>query len=599
MCGIIGYIGKKNAIDVLLNGLKSLEYRGYDSAGIAYQKNNRIEIIKAKGKIKNLENKVKKDTISNTGIGHTRWATQGKPTEKNSHPHKVGKFTIVHNGIIENYYALKKLLHDYKFKSETDSEVIAALLDKFYNENNDILKVINETRKLLIGSFALVIMCSDIPDVLFAIRKDSPLIIGIGNDENFIGSDVPAFLKYTNKYMLIEEDEIIEVKKDTVNIYNRNYELINKKILTFDGNLEQAEKNGYEHFMLKEINEQPEVIENTIHPFLKEGIDSLKKEMPDILKYNSINIVGCGSAYHAGLVAKNLFEKYADIKTDVYISSEFRYQKVFLDEKSLVLFISQSGETADTLASLRKVKSQGVHTISIVNVVGSSLARESDEVIYIKAGPEISVATTKAYIAQIAILSLMALYIGYENKIISKKKTLEIIDDFYKVPEIIKNTIENNYKKIAKTIAKKDKCFYIGRGMDYALCLEGSLKLKEISYITSIACPAGELKHGTISLIDKGTNVISIVTSKNISDKTFSNIKEAKTRGANVISIVSDNIKDELDFIDNKIVIPWINDFINPLIAIIPMQLIAYESAKLKGCNIDKPRNLAKSVTVE
>ena len=599
MCGIVGYIGHKNAVDVLLNGLKSLEYRGYDSAGIAYQTCNRIEMVKASGKIKRLESKLRRKVNSNVGIAHTRWATHGKPNEINSHPHKVGKFTIVHNGIIENYASLKKLLKNYKFKSETDSEVIAALLDKLYKENKNMLKVLKELQNLLIGSYALGILCDEMPNVIYALRKDSPLIVGVGKDEYFIASDVPAILKYTNKYMLIDEGEIIELTGDGVNVYNHNLEVTDKEILTFEGSLEQAEKNGYEHFMLKEIHEQPSVVFETTHPFLHDGLDSLIKEMPNFKKYNSISIIGCGSAYHAGLVGKFLIEKYGNVKTDVYIASEFRYQKNFLDEKSLVIFISQSGETADTLACLRKVKGMGIDTLAIVNVVGSSLAREADKTIYIKAGPEISVATTKAYMAQITILSLIALNIGYTKELISKKKALEIVKSFEKLPDALKEVINKKYKDIAKTFYKKETCFYIGRGIDYALSMEGSLKLKEISYIVSLAYAAGELKHGTISLIEKGSNVISVVTDKDIADKTFSNIKEVKSRGAYTTLITTEKIDDKFDFIDNKVVVPWINDFVNPMIAIVPLQLIGYETAKLRGCDIDKPKNLAKSVTVE
>lgn len=600
MCGIIGYVGNKNAINVLMDGLKSLEYRGYDSAGIAYRTCNRVEIIKASGKIKNLEGKLKKDVYGNIGIGHTRWATHGRPDEKNSHPHRQGKFTIVHNGIVENYEALKKLLvkSGYKFKSETDSEVIAALLDKLYKEKPDILKVLVQIKNLLVGSYALGIICDDIPNSLYAIRRDSPLIIGISDKENFIASDVPAILKYTDKYMLIESNEIIEIN-DKVNIYDDKLDKVNKEILTFEGSITQAEKNGYDHFMLKEIHEEPEVVKHTLKPFLKYGLESLIENMPDFEKYTNITIVGCGSAYHAGLIGKNLIEKYANIKTDVYIASEFRYQKVFTDENTLVILISQSGETADTLACLRKANELGLDTLAIVNVIGSSLAREASKTIYIKAGPEISVATTKAYLAQITILSLIALTIGNTRNLISDKKALEIISSLEDTPLILETLINENYKGIAKTIYKKENCFYIGRGIDYALCLEGALKLKEISYITTLAYPAGELKHGTISLIDKGTNVIAVVTDKNIAEKTFSNIKEVKARGAFITLITTDKLDENLDWIDNKIIIPDNNDFTNPIIASIPLQLIGYESAKLKGCDIDKPKNLAKSVTVE
>lgn len=600
MCGIVGYVGHKNAINVLMSGLKTLEYRGYDSAGIAYRTTNRIEIIKASGKIKNLENKLKKGINSHIGIGHTRWATHGKPNETNSHPHRVGKFTIVHNGIIENYEALKKLLikSGYKFKSDTDSEVVAGLLDKLYKEKPDILKVLKEIKNLLIGSYALGILCDEKPDTLYAIRKDSPLIVGVSEKENFIASDVPAILKYTDKYMIIESDEIIEIS-DVVNVYNDKLQKIDKEVLTFEGTLNEAEKNGYDHFMLKEIHEQPEVIKNTVHPFLNDGIDSLIQNMPNFKNYKEIAIIGCGSAYHAGAIGKNLIEKYGDIKANVYIASEFRYQKTFIDKNTLVILISQSGETADTLASLRKVKQLGFDTLAIVNVVGSSLAREADKTIYIKAGPEISVATTKAFTCQVSILSLIALTIGYNKKLIPNKKMEEIIKSFDELPSIINKLIDMDYKKLTKAIYKKDTCFYIGRGIDYSICLEGALKLKEISYIVALAYQAGELKHGTISLIDKGTNVIAVITDKNISEKTISNIKEVKARGAFITLIITDKLNEEFDWADNTIVIPEVNDFVEPIIASIPLQLIGYESAKARGCDIDKPKNLAKSVTVE
>lgn len=600
MCGIIGYVGKRNAINVLINGLKTLEYRGYDSAGIAYRTTNRIEIIKASGKIKNLENKINDTINSHIGIGHTRWATHGKPNEINSHPHRVGKFTIVHNGIIENYEALKKLLtkEGYKFKSDTDSEIIAGLLDKLYKEKPDMLRVLQQVKNLLVGSYAIGILCDDEKDTLYAIRKDSPLIVGLGKEENFIASDVPAILKYTDKYIVIESDEIIKIDNE-VNVYNDGLNKVGKEVLTFEGTLNDAEKNGYEHFMLKEIHEEPEIVKNTISPFLKYGIESLLEKMPSFDKYNEIMIVGCGSAYHAALVGKSIIEKYADIKTSVYISSEFRYQKIYADENTLVMFISQSGETADTLACLRKVNELGLDTLAIVNVVGSSLAREASKTIYTKAGPEISVATTKAFIAQIAILSLIALNIGYTRKLITNKKAEEIIKSFETVPSILEDQINKDYLPIAKILSKQENCFYIGRSIDYALCQEGALKLKEISYISSIAYPAGELKHGTISLIDENTNVVSIITDKNIAEKTISNIKEVKARGAFVTLIITDKLNKKFDWADKTIVIPETNDFISPIIASVPLQLIGYETAKLRGCDIDKPKNLAKSVTVE
>ncbi len=599
MCGIIGYNGHKNSIKVLISGLKALEYRGYDSAGIAYYNGKRTEIIKTAGRIANLEKKLKPNIHSNIGIGHTRWATHGKPNDVNSHPHRMHKFTIVHNGIIENYEVLKRELikKGYKFKTETDSEVIAALLDFTYNSEKDVLKTIAKAEEKLIGAYALGILCDDEPNTLYATRKDSPLIIGVGEKEHFIASDVPAILKYTNKYLILEDNEIAKIT-DEVTIYH-DMKAVTKDVLTFEGDLEVAEKNGYDHFMLKEIHEEPTVIKNTTEPFLIHGLESLLKKMPNFTKYKRIEIVGCGSAYHAGLVGKAIIEKYTNTPVTVYIASEFRYQKLFTDKDTLVILISQSGETADTLASLRKIKSQNVDSLAIVNVVGSSLAREAKETIYIKAGPEISVATTKAYLAQVAILSLIALNIGHKQGIISENKANEIIKSFEALPSYLEEEISKNYKNIAKALYKKNISFYIGRGIDYALSMEGSLKLKEISYIVSMCYPAGELKHGTISLIDKGTNVISVVTDKAIADKTLSNIKEVKSRGAIITLVTTDEIAKEFSGADYIATIPKTNDFISPMITAIPLQLISYETAKLRGCDIDKPKNLAKSVTVE
>lgn len=600
MCGIIGYVGKKNAIKVLLDSLESLEYRGYDSAGIAYGTCNRIEIIKCSGKLKNLKNKVNLNINSYFGLGHTRWATHGRPTDLNAHPHKVGKFTIVHNGIVENSETLKKFLTDanYKFKSETDSEIIAGLLDKLYSEKNDILNVLKQLKKLLIGSYALGILCDDYPKTIYAIRKDSPLIVGLSDSGNFIASDLPAILKYTNKYILLDASEIAVIN-DKVTIYDEKLRPIQKEVLTFEGDLETAEKNGYDHFMLKEIHEEPKVIKETITPLLKFGMESLNGSLPDFTKYNKIQIIGCGSAYHAGLIGQKLIEKYGEIPVNVDVASEFRYKKVFLDKKTLVILVSQSGETTDTLASLRKVKELGINSLAIVNVLSSSLAREADHVIYTKAGPEISVATTKAYLAQITILSLIALSIGYTKKLIDNEKANEIIKAFEQVPKICAEMANIDYQDIARDLYQHQTCFYIGRGIDYALSMEGSLKLKEISYINSICYPAGELKHGTISLIEEGMPVIAVITDKKIADKTLSNIKEVKARGAYVILIITDNINFPADIADKIVIIPKVNDFTECIVTSIPLQLIGYETAKLLGRDIDKPKNLAKSVTVE
>ena len=595
MCGIVGYIGSKNAVNVLTNGLKSLEYRGYDSAGIAYYDKG-FKALKCEGKIANLE-KLVTGLNSNIGIGHTRWATHGKPNEVNAHPHKVGKFTIVHNGIIENYDSLRKILINdgYAFKSETDTEVVAALLDKFYKEKPDILKVLAQIKKLLIGSYALGILCDDDKEAIYAIRKDSPLIIGIGENENLIASDVPAILNLTKKYFIIEPDEI-GVIGSKVKVYNDDLEIIKKDPLIFEGDIESAEKDGYEHFMLKEIHEEPLVFKNATLPFLKFGLESLLSH--DYSKYTSIDIVGCGSAYHAGLVAKSLIENYG-MKTNVYVASEYRYMKLFTNKNSLVILISQSGETADTLACLRKVKEMGIDTLAIVNVVGSTIAREADNTVYIKAGPEISVATTKAYFAQVAILGLISLNIGYSREQITSEEIEKILLDYPTLPDLAESIINRDYKEYAESIYKNDTCFFIGRLIDYSICMEGSLKLKEISYINSQAYPAGELKHGTISLIEEGTPVIAIITDKSIADKTISNIKEVKSRGAKIILITTKELDDDFDFTDGKIVIPDVSLVLRPLLATIPLQLIAYEVAKLRGCDIDQPKNLAKSVTVE
>lgn len=599
MSGIVGYNGHKNSITMVMDGLNALEYRGYDSAGIAYQTCNRVEIIKINGKLKSLKNKIKNNITTNLGLGHIRWATSGRPSVINAHPHHIGKFTIVHNGIIENYMALKKILENenYKFKSETDTEVIAALLDKLYSEKNDILKVLNQIKKLLVGTYAIALICDDIPEAIYAIKKDSPLLIGYGNNENFIVSDLPAMLKHTKKYSVLSNNDIAEIK-DKINIYNEKLEIIPKDILTYDGDIETAEKNGYEHFMLKEIYEEPKVIKNIVRLFLKFGAESLNN-LPDFTHYQRLILVGSGSAYNAGLIGKKIIEKYSNFPISVERSSEFRYSDIYLDKNTLVIFISQSGETIDTLASLKKVKEENIPNLAIVNIMASSIAREADKVIDLKAGPEVAVTTTKAFLSQIAILSLMALNSAYKTKKISSKELDKIINDFEKLPKVLEETIDLNYKNIAKILAKNSVCFYTGRGIDYALSMEGALKLKEIAYINSICDPAGELKHSTISLINNKTPVIGVITDKKIASKTISNIKEVKARGAFVILIVTDNITEDLSCADRIIKVPTGNDFTQSIIATIPLQLISYETAKILKHNIDKPKNLAKAVIVE
>ena len=586
MCGITGYIGKNNkAIKVVMDGLEALEYRGYDSAGIAYIKNDKLNIIKEQGKIINLKSKLNLNEKSNLAIGHTRWATHGSPNKTNAHPHKQGKFTVVHNGIIENYIELKQELinNGYKFKSSTDTEVAAAFLDYLYKQEKDILKVLSKATQIFRGSYALGIICSDDLNTLYALRKTSPLIIAKGNSENYIASDVPAILKYTNKYILLDDLEVAKITSDSITIYDNKLKEVKKEIFEFEGSYEASMKNGYDHFMLKEIHEEPLVFTNTMNTYF----DGEFKNIPDLSKYNNIHIVACGSAYHAGLVGAYLIEKYADIPVYVEVASEYRYKKNFYDKKTLVIFVSQSGETADTLACLRKVKEDGIDTLSIVNVVGSSIARESKYVMYTKAGCEIAVATTKAYLAQVTVFAILTMYLT-NNKHIS---------DIDNIPKLIDKLINIDYKSIAKNIYKNKNIFFIGRGIDYSLCMEGSLKLKEISYINSVAYQAGELKHGTISLIEKNTPVIAISTDENLIEKTISNIKEVKARGAKVIFITTSNIQN--DFYDFNIRIPKINELFESILTVVPLQLLAYEVAKLNGCDIDKPRNLAKSVTVE
>lgn len=603
MCGIIGYLGNKNCLNVIIDGLERLEYRGYDSAGIAYNKDGKVEIIKEKGKIANLKSKLDFKIESNLGIGHTRWATHGQPNNVNSHPHKVGKITIVHNGIIENYVELKKELEElgYKFKSDTDTEVACALLDHIYSETNSMEQTMAIFKDKAKGAYALGILCDDHMHHLYAVKKDSPLIIAIGDKEKYIASDVPAILKYTNKYIILDDGEFAKLNPEKVIVYDNNIEIIKKEIHTFEGNASSMDKNGYEHYMLKEINEEAEVIKATTLPYIEDGIDSLIKNIPNLTRFNKIEIIACGSAMHAGLIGKTLIEEYANVPVNVELASEYRYKKLFLDKKSLVIVISQSGETADTLAALKIAKAHGAYALGIINVVGSSIARYSDYVLYTKAGSEIAVATTKAYSTQVAMLGLIALNLAYHNKTMTKDEINEVISEIRKLPTNIQSVLNEQpeYRKIAKKLYKHNDIFFIGRNVDYALAMEGSLKLKEISYINSQGYAAGELKHGTISLIDKGTPVFAIVTEKAIADKTISNIKECKARGADITFIVSEDLDVKDDFYNQKIVIPTNHKTIQSVLTVIPLQLIAYEIAKLRKCDIDKPKNLAKSVTVE
>lgn len=599
MCGIIGYIGTKKCVPKLINALEALEYRGYDSAGIAYVKNNTVEIIKEVGKIKNLKEQVDMDVDAYMGIGHTRWATHGEVNKINAHPHKVGQITLIHNGIIENYQDIKNRVvkEGYKFKSKTDSEIAAALIDSLYKKNNDMVKTLNEASKILRGSYAFVVMV-DKDEHIYATRNAIPMIAAIADDGNYVASDVPAILAYTKKYMLLNDLDIVKLSKDKIEIFDKNLNKCEKEIKVFEGTMDAATKNGYEHFMLKEINEQDKVFKDTINYYYDGSMESLEKNFDFIKKFKKIDIVACGSAYHTGIVGKSLIEKYADIPVNVEVASEYRYKKCFYDKDTLLIVVSQSGETADTLAALRKAKNDGITTMAIVNVIGSSIAREADHVVYIKAGFEIAVATTKAYLAQVAIFSLIALYLGKTKNIISDEEYKKISDEIKEMPKLIQKTIKNdNYIEIADKIYNKKQIFFIGRAIDYAIALEASLKLKEISYINSVAYQAGELKHGTISLIAKNTPVIALLTDEEIAEKTISNIKETKARGAYVI-LVTNMIPNE-KFYDKIITIDKIEEILQPILTIIPLQLLSYRIAKNKGCDIDKPRNLAKSVTVE
>lgn len=589
MCGIVGYAGKTNVIKNIMTGLKSLEYRGYDSSGIAYlDKNNNIKIYKKVGQIKNLDQILNYEDEASLGISHTRWATHGGVTDTNAHPHNQGKITLVHNGIIENYEELKKELEKegYNFKSSTDSEVAAALIDKLYKENKDMLKILVILKDKLKGSYAFNIINSDIPNKIYGIRKDVPLIVGVSDHGNMFASDIPAILHVTNKYIVLNNNEIVELEQDNIKYYNSEGKEITKEVKEYAGTIDSISKNGYEHFMLKEINEESEVVKNILNLYTK---NNKIKDIYNIKKYKNIDIVACGSASFAGQIGKYYIEKYANIKTEVYYASEYRYQKNFFTKDTLVILISQSGETADTLAALKLAKENSINTLAIVNRRDSSIAREADSVIYTEAGIEVAVATTKAYLAQVLILLLLAFK--------DNNKETKLLEDLKLLPNLITKYInEYDYSNIANILKDKEHIFYLGRGIDYYLSMEGSLKLKEISYIHSEAFQAGELKHGSISLIDKDFGVVSVVTDKTISDKTISNLKEVSARGAKIITIT--NIKDN-NFADYTILVEDYDEILNPLLVIVPMQMLAYNVAKLRDCDIDKPRNLAKSVTVE
>lgn len=605
MCGIIGYTGKKyNAKDAIIDGLKNLEYRGYDSAGIAVVEDGKVNLYKAKGKISNLEDKIQSLNIkSETGIGHTRWATHGEPSETNAHPHQVGDVTLVHNGIIENYNELKfdLLENGVKFKSETDTEVACAYINEKYKTEKNKIRCISKATEDFRGSYAFGIIFDDEKDAIYATRKDSPLVIGVcEGSANFIASDISAILDFTNKYILLEYGEYAKVTADSVEIYSKELAKVEKEIKTATWSASEYKKNGYDHFMLKEIHEQPKVMKDIFKRFIESNTYG---QNFDLSKYTNIHIVACGSAMHAGLVGKYLFETYASIPVSVDVASEYRYKNQLITPTTLVILVSQSGETADTLAALRIAKEKGADTLAIVNAVGSTIAREAAVCIYTYAGPEIAVATTKGYTSQVAIFATLALDLAKEKGLISKELEENIYSDFNNIESLMEQTIEriDEYKSIAEKIYKKDNLFFIGRGIDSAVSMEGSLKLKEISYMHSEAYAAGELKHGTISLIEEGTPVIAIATNNDLYEKTISNVKETKARGSYTIFISTDNFNNAntSDFANITLILPKTTEFVQTLITVCALQLISYEVAYLRGCDIDKPKNLAKSVTVE
>ena len=606
MCGIVGYAGKRSAQDVLLDGLEKLEYRGYDSAGVALAQEGGIRVVKSKGRLDALRQKLAVQALaeSSCGIGHTRWATHGEPSDVNSHPHSTPRVSIVHNGIIENYGALKERLaaRGYTFESETDTEVLVKLIDSCYH--GEPLQALHEALGMVRGSYALAVLFKDFPDTIFAVKKESPLIVGWGEGENFVASDIPALLKYTRDYSVLEEGDLAVVTAQGIRFYNAFGEPVERQRLTADWDQEAAEKGGYPHFMLKEINEQPAAITATVSPRVEDGMPDLRiPELTDerLRSIRTVHLVACGTAMHAGMVGKAAIETLARVPAEVDIASEFRYRDPILNKDDLVIIISQSGETSDTLAALKLAKSRGVPVLAIVNVVGSSIARAADYILYTYAGPEIAVASTKAYMVQMCVLYLFALRLAYARGKLEEAETKRLTAELLRAGEVIKPRLDDceQIKYLASRFVNTQSCFFIGRGFDYALSLEGSLKLKEISYVHSDAYAAGELKHGTISLITDGVPVIALATQKQVYEKTISNAKETKSRGARVIlfttkdAVVPEGVADYIVRLDEY------EDLLMPLQLIVPLQLFAYYMAVLRGCDVDKPRNLAKSVTVE
>ena len=609
MCGIVGYLGNRQATEVLVEGLSKLEYRGYDSAGVAVNVGNELEIRKFKGRLAILAEDLENNPINGgLGIGHTRWATHGEPSDVNSHPHfnMAKTIAVVHNGIIENYMELREELQaeGVVFLSQTDTEVVAHLVDKFYEGN--LLDAVYKATEKLRGAYALGVICKDNNNELVAVRKDSPLIVGIGEDENFIASDIPAILKYTRNVYFLENDEYVHIQGSNVTILDENRNVVEKELNEITWDVEAASKAGYDHFMLKEIYEQPSGVKETLIRRLNADgeiqLDDIKMTKEDLEKINRVYIVACGTAYHAGLVGKFAIEKFAHIPVITDIASEFRYRDPFIDDKTLLILVSQSGETADTLASLRYAKEKGARILSVTNVVGSSIARESDDVFYTWAGPEISVASTKAYTTQLVSFYMIALDFAIKKGTISREYYNEMIEKLKDMPELVSKALEQEThikEDVAKELKNATSAFYLGRGLDYNLAMEGALKIKEISYIHAEAFAAGELKHGTIALIEEGTPVIAIATQEELFEKMVSNMQEVKARGAYVIAVAQEHNKEVEKAADKVIYIPNVDDILSSILTVLPLQLLSYYVAVQRGCDVDKPRNLAKSVTVE
>ena len=610
MCGIVGYIGKRQASDLLVEGLSKLEYRGYDSAGVAIIEDEKISVRKLKGRLANLENDLNNNKINGyIGIGHTRWATHGEPSDVNSHPHSNRNATIsvVHNGIIENYIKLREWLtaKGYEFLSETDTEVIPNLIDYYYRDGRNLFEAVVKATSKLEGSFAIGVIANNEPDKIIAVRKDSPLIVGLGEGESFIASDIPAVLNHTRDVYLLEDNEFVILTKDGVELRMEDGEKIEKEIYHVTWNVDAAEKSGYEDFMLKEIHEQPKAVRDTLAGKIALGkeitLDNVKFTKEELENYDKVYIVACGTAYHAGVVGKAVIEKLSKIPVEIDVASEFRYREPLITNKTLIIVVSQSGETADTLAVLRDGKRQGARVLAITNVVGSSVSREAHDVIYTLAGPEIAVASTKAYVTQLAAFYILGLYFGRLKETISVEEAEYIKAEMLSIPDKIETALEmkEELQKYAHKYYNHRDIYFLGRGLDYAVAMEGSLKLKEISYIHCDAYAGGELKHGPIALIDKGTAVITLLTQESLKDKMISNVREVATRGGNIFAVVNEGDLISKEVVDDLVYIPKTIDLLTPMISVVPLQLISYYVAKQKGCDVDKPRNLAKSVTVE